>query len=165
MASDAQSPVKSYRASGALAGTIFFNVIVAVLFVGGIGAATSMSSPVVGVLMIVVSLLFMSWSWLFVRRKGVYLGVDGVTIRGSLKVRRVSWDDIVNFSLETGPFGVVSFFLYLDPGNVRGYVNLRDGSRIVLTGLRPVRRQRASRIRDELSGTIAELNKAREAHA
>ncbi len=156
---------QSYRASGALAGTIFFSVLPLILLVGGIGAATSTSTRVFGVFMIVVAILFMCWSWLFMRRKGVYLGADGVTIRGSLRVRRACWGDIDNFSIETGPFGVVSFLLYLDPGNVRGYVNLQDGSRIVLTGLRPVRRQRANRTREELSRTIEELNKAREAYS
>jgi hypothetical protein len=154
---------QSYRASGALGGTVFFTVPVLVLLVEGIAVATSVSNPVVGLAIILVSLLFLSWSWLLVRRKGVYLDDDGITIRGSFRVRRASWADIEGFSIEVGPFGVVSFLLYLDPGNVRGYVNLRNGSRVQLTGLKPVRRQTARRTREELSRTIDALNETREA--
>jgi len=117
-----------------------------------------------GLVLIVFALLSVVWSWLLLWRNGVYLDDIGITARSSFAVRRIPWADIDSFASETGPFGIASFMLDLDPGDVRGYVNLRNGSRIRLSALKPVRRRRASRTRSELDWTIVQLNMALAPH-
>jgi len=121
-----------------------------------VGISDVAASVELGLFFIIVSLIGLFWALFFVRRSGVYVTADGITNRGAVSVRRVSWRDISGFAVLGRKGIVVDFF---DPARVRGYVVLHDGSKIALTGLRPALRQRASQTREDLSRTIGDLQR------
>jgi hypothetical protein len=153
-----------YRAAGAAWAAVMLGLMFALGLLGGIALSThtpfDIANVILGGCLSVGCVVGIMWCLVFVRRTGVEIDCHGITIRNWLKVRRLPWTTISTFTVETGAFGVGNSLLDVDPAGIRAIVVLKDGSRLALTALKPMRKQNPAKTRERVLSIVDALNNA-----